>query len=241
MKYQKLLLGWFAFCAVAVAHQLAHQLAAIAQIPAADSDADATAPPLNLAPELIDQSPVLQRWMQAVPDVRADIRRDPSFVTRFQAGYSFFPSSEGSSGFAVGVEDWFVGTTPLTVSADYQQNDEGTRQAYGADLHYYVLPLGDYFNVAPILGYRHAESGDDYSVSGANVGVRLRLVPSRTGAADITLDQSWIVGDSESLGITQLNVGYAMTQNLRLSTDLEWQRTADQGDSRVGLNLEWSL
>jgi hypothetical protein len=237
MKYQKLLVGWLAFCAVTVSSQLT----AVAQIPAADSESDATTPPLNLAPELIDQSPVLQRWMQGVPDVRADIRHDPSFVTRFQAGYSFFPSSEGSSGFAVGVEDWFVGTTPLTVSADYQQNDEGTRQAYGADLHYYVLPLGDYFNVAPILGYRHAESGNDYSVSGANVGVRLRLVPSRTGAADITLDQSWIVGDSESLGITQLNVGYAMTQNLRLSTDLEWQRTGDQGDSRVGLNLEWSL
>ena len=31
------------------------------------------------------------------------------------------------------------------------------------------------------------------------IGVRLRLVPSRTGAADLTLDQSWIVGDSEGV------------------------------------------
>ena len=196
--------------------------------------------PLNLSPAVIEQSPVLQRWLEAIPDVQADIRNDPSFTTRVQAGYSFFPSSEGTGGFAVGVDDWFIGSTPLTVSADYQQNFRGDRQSYGADLHYYVLPLGRYFNVAPTLGYRHARAGDDYEVSGANVGVRLRFVPSRTGAADLTLDQSWVVGDSEGLGITQINVGYAFSQNLRLSTDLEWQRTADEGDSRVGISLEWS-
>ncbi len=196
--------------------------------------------PLNLTPEVIEQSPVLQRWLEAIPDVQADIRNDPSFITRVQAGYSYFPSSDGTGGFILGVEDWFVGDTRLTVSADYQQNFRGDRQAYGTDLHYYVLPLGGYFNVAPTLGYRYASAADDYQVSGANVGVRLRVVPTRTGAADLTLDQSWVVGDSEGLSITQLNVGYAITQNLRLSTDLEWQRTADEGDSRVGINLEWS-
>ncbi len=237
MKYQKFLVGWLAYSMVAVIHPVA----ALAQVSGPNSAADAPVTPLNLTPEAIEQSPVLQRWMQAVPDVRADIRNDPSFVTRFQAGYSFFPSSNGSDGFAVGIEDWFVGTTPLTVSADYQQNTEGTRQTYGADFHYYALPLGGYFNVAPIVGYRHAESDDEYSVSGANLGLRIRFVPSRTGAADLTLDQSWIVGDSEGLSVTQLNVGYALTQSLRVSTDLEWQRTADEGDSRVGVNLEWSL
>jgi len=197
--------------------------------------------PLNLSPKVIEQSPVLQRWLEEVPDIRSDIRNDPSFTTRLQAGYSFFPSSDGTGGFIVGVEDWFVGDTPLTVSADYQQNFRGDRQAYGVDLHYYLLPLGGYINVSPILGYRHAEAADDYNLDGANVGVRLRVVPSRTGAADITLDQSWLVGDSERLSITQLNVGYAITQELRLSTDLEWQGTDDFGDSRVGVNLEWAL
>jgi len=203
--------------------------------------------PLNLSPDVIEQSPVLQRWLEAVPDVRSDIRNDPSFTTRIQAGYTFFPSSDGTSGFIIAVDDWFLGDTPLTVSADYQQNFEGDRtasnrrEAYGADLHYYLLPLGGYFNASPILGYRSVTSGDDYRVNGANVGVRVRFVPSRTGAADITLDQSWVVGDSEGLSITQLNVGYAITQDLRLSTDLEWQSTADEGDSRVGVNLEWSL
>lgn len=209
--------------------------------PSRGSDGEA----LNLTPEVIEQSPVLQRWIEAVPDIRADIRNDPSFVTRLYAGYSVFPSSDNTSGFVVGIEDLFIADTPLTLSADYQQNIDSNvtnrRQAYGADLHYYLLPLGDYFNVAPTLGYRYAESGTDYAVSGANVGVRLRFVPSRTGAADITLDQSWIVGDSEGLSITQINVGYAVTKDLRLSTDLEWQRTADEGDSRVGINLEWSL
>ena len=209
-----------------------------------------TAPvmPLNLSPETIEQSPVLQRWLESFPDVQSDIRNDPSFTTRIQAGYTFFPSSGGTSGFVFSVDDVFLGDTPLTVSADYQTNftsggtsSEQYRLAYGADLHYYLLPLGGYFNISPIVGYRRAESGNDYNIDGAHVGVRARFVPSRTGAADITLDQSWLVGDSERLNITQLNLGYAITQDLRLSTDFEWQRTPDEGDSRVGINLEWSL
>ena len=201
-----------------------------------DTDSDSE---LNLTPDVIEQSPVLQRWLESVPDISEDIRNDPSFVTRVQAGYSYFPSSDGTSGFAVGVEDIFFGDTPLTLSADYQQNFGGDRQAYGANLHYYVLPLGGYVNLSPIAGYRYARTDGDYSVGGANLGVRLRVVPSRTGTADITVDQSWIVGDSEGLSVTQVNVGYALYRNLRLSTDLEWQRTADEGDSRVGVNLEW--
>lgn len=200
-----------------------------------------TADSLNLPPDVVEQSPVLQRWLNEVPDVADDIRHDPSFATRLQVGYTTFPSSSGTDGFAAGVEDIFLGQTPLTLSADYQQNFEGDRTAYGADLHYYVLPLGSYFNVSPIVGYRHAESGNNYNIDGANLGVRLRLIPSRTGAADVTLDQSWVVGDSESLTVTAINVGYAVTQDLRLSTDLEWQSTSNGGDSRVGINLEWML
>ena len=202
---------------------------------------DAPDAPLNLSPETIEQSPVLQQWIEEIPNVRSDIRSDPSFRTKLQVGYSFFPSSDGTSGFVVSVDDVFIGDTALTVSADYQQNFRGDRTAYGADLHYYVLPLGSYINLSPIVGYRHADSADDYSVDGANLGVRVRFVPSRTGAADFTVDQSWVVGDSEGLSVTHLNFGYALTSNLRLSTDLEWQSTADEGDSRVGVNLEWSL
>lgn len=230
MRYPNLIAGW------TVAMGL---LTATAQ---ADPPAADTAPvPLNLSPAVIEQSPVLQRWLEAVPDVQADIRNDPSFTTRVQAGSTFFPSTDGTGGFVIAVEDWFIGHLPLTVSADYQQNYRGDRQAYGADLHYYVLPLGGYFNVAPTVGYRAAKSAEYYHVNGANVGVRLRFVPSRTGAADLTLDQSWVVGDSQGLSITQLNLGYAIAPDLRLSTDFEWQNTADKDDSRVGINLEWAF
>lgn len=229
MRYLNLMASWLGAMGL---------LTAAAQ---ADTPADTDPATLNLSPEIIEQSPVLQRWLEAVPDVQADIRNDPSFTTRVQVGTTFFPSTDGTGGFAIAVEDWFIGRTPLTVSADYQQNYRGDRQAYGADLHYYLLPLGGYFNLAPTVGYRTAKSAEDYDVSGANVGVRLRFVPSRTGAADLTLDQSWVVGDSQGLSITQLNLGYAIAQDLRLSTDLEWQSTADKNDSRVGINLEWAF
>jgi hypothetical protein len=262
MKYQKVLLGWMALSAISQisvglvpVNAQAVPAPSTVDSPPAAPEADPSAPDLltpnlptaapeapRLPPEIIQQSPVFQRWQQEIPDVSQDIRSEPSFVTRVYGGYSVFPSSGNSSGFIIGVEDWFIGQSPVTLSADYQQNlgaEGNRRQAYGADLHYYVLPLGSYFNVSPIVGYRHADSAGEYSISGANLGVRLRFVPSRTGAADLTLDQSWIVGDSEGLSITQLNVGYAITPQLRLSTDLEWQSTADEGDSRVGVNLEW--
>lgn len=256
MKYQNLMVWWASFLigsvgvsVVFTATALADSLDAVApnapQSPDASQALDTSQAPLNLTPEVIEQSPVLQRWLEAVPNVQSDIRNDPSFKTRLQVGYSSLPSSGGSDGFAVGIEDLFVGQSPLTISADYQQNFEGDRQAYGADLHYYVLPLGGYVNVAPIIGYRAAKSTNNATnnidINGANLGIRLRFVPSRTGAADITLDQSWVVGDSESLSVTQLNLGYAITNDLRISTDLEWQSSASRGDSRVGINLEWAL
>ncbi|MEL6882573.1 MAG: hypothetical protein AAFP09_18765, partial [Cyanobacteria bacterium J06607_10] len=41
-----------------------------------------TADSLNLPPDVVEQSPVLQRWLNEVPDVADDIRHDPSFATR---------------------------------------------------------------------------------------------------------------------------------------------------------------
>lgn len=234
------LAGWLLLC---IALSAARPAPAQAAEPPNNDPANdpAIADSISLPPEVIEQSPVLQRWLQSVPNVQSDIRNDPSFTTRIQAGYTFFPSSDSTGGFIVGVDDVFFGEMPLTLSADYQQNFRGDRTAYGVDLHYYVFPLGNYFNLSPIVGYRHAESGSDYQIDGAHVGLRARFVPSRTGAADLTVDQSWIVGDSESLNITQVNLGYAITPDMRISTDFEWQSTPDDGDSRVGVNLEWSL
>lgn len=203
-----------------------------------DSDSE---PELDLDPEIIEDSPVLQRWREEVPDLLSEIRRDPSFRTRLRLGYSQFPANEQAAGFNVGVEDAFLGHTGLTVSANYQRTFNGERESYGGDLHYYVLPLGSSINVAPVLGYRHIAT-DRYTTDGVNLGARIRLVPSRTGAADVTFTQSWVApGSSEEVGISTLSLGYAVTPNIRISTDLEKQNASRRKDSRIAIVLEWML
>jgi hypothetical protein len=196
---------------------------------------------IDLDPAVIQDSPVLQRWLEEVPDVRSEIRRDPSFRTRLRLGYSQFPAHQQAAGWHIGIEDLLIGGTGLTVSGNYQGSFNGDRQAYGGDLHYYVLPLGNSFNVAPVLGYRHLQT-DRYGTDGVHVGFRLRWVPSRTGAADITLTQGWVApGSSDEVGISTLSLGYAVTDQLRISTDLEKQNAPAQKDSRVAIGLEWML
>lgn len=194
---------------------------------------------IDLDPKLIETSPVLRRWLQQVPNVLEDIKHDPSFRTRVRVGYSQFPSTDDAAGWNIGVEDALIGQTGLTVSADYQATFNGKREAWGADLRYYVRPLGSYVNVAPVVGYRHLET-TRYSTDGVNLGVRLLVVPSRTGAADIALTQSWVSpGSDEEVGLTTLSVGYALTRHLRLSTDFQKQNAPQRKDSRVGISLEW--
>jgi hypothetical protein len=66
------------------------------------------------------------------------------------------------------------------------------------------------------------------------------LALSRTGAADVSLTQSFVSpGSNEEVGITTLSVGYAITRNLRLSTDIQKQNSREDKDSRVGIVLEW--
>ena len=191
---------------------------------------------LDLSPD-IKGSPVLQRWLRQVPNILEEIAKDPSFRTRLRLGYH--PSTEQAGGVNVGVEDVFIGRTGLTVSGEYQAAFSGERTAYGGDLRYYVRPLGSYINVAPVVGYRHLET-DAYLTNGVNVGVRLLLVLSRSGAADISLTQSWVApGTDQEVGLTTLSVGYAFTRNLRLSTDIQQQNARQSKDSRVGIVLEW--
>lgn len=194
---------------------------------------------LDINPEIIRNSPVLQRWRREVPDVLGDIKNDPSFPTKVRLGVSYFPSTDQAIGFHVGVEDIFIGRTGLTVSGEYQAAFNGEREAYGADLRYYLRPLGSYINIAPVVGYRFLET-DSYSTEGVNLGAKLLLVLSRGGAADISLTQSWVSpGAREEVGLTTLSVGYAVTRHLRLSTDIQFQNSREDKDSRVGLILEW--
>ncbi|WP_155834660.1 hypothetical protein [Leptolyngbya sp. PCC 6406] len=199
---------------------------------------------IDIDPAIIESSPVLRRWLQSIPDVAADIRHDPAFRPRLRVGYAQFPSNNQTSGFYLGVQDFFVGRTPLTLSADYSQNanrDGDHRASYGIDAQYYLLPLGWYGNVAPVLGYRHLDT-PTYTVEGLNVGFRIVLIPSRTGAADLALTQTWVApGTQNVVGLTTFSVGYAVTSQLRISTDIQTQNAPGRQDSRVGVFLEWML
>ncbi|GBF54331.1 hypothetical protein N0824_02195 [Microcystis sp. 0824] len=194
---------------------------------------------LDLDPKIRQESPVLERWLEKIPDIAEDIRRDPSFRTRIRLGYAEFPSRDNSSVVILGVEDVFFGQTSLTLSGDYQTAFNGKRTAIGANLQYYLLPLGDYVNLASMVGYRYIQTGN-YSTDGLNLGLKLKLALSRTGAADITVSQSFISpgGDNE-VGLTTLSLGYAITSNLRLAADIQAQNSRARKDSSLGILLEW--
>ncbi len=178
---------------------------------------------LDLDPKVIQNSPVLQRWQKRIPNVADEIKNDPSFRTRLRIGYS------SASELQLGVEELRIDRTNFTTSANYQASN------WGADLHYYVRPLGSYINVAPVIGYRHLSTSD-----GANLGIRALFVLSRGGGADISVTQSWVAPFSASeTGLTTLSIGYALTHNLRISTEFHKQNSPIRKESRIGIGLEW--
>ena len=195
---------------------------------------------LDLSPEIMENSPVLQRWHKEVPDLLEEIKNDPSFRTRIRLGYNQFPSSNNTSGLGIGIEDLFIGKSSLTLSGDYETSFNN-RQSGGVNANYYLLPLGSYINIAPVVGYRYIQT-NDYHTQGMNVGAKIMLALSRSGAADLAFSQSFISpGSDNEVGISTLSVGYALTKNLRISTDLQQQNSRAQKDNRVGLYLEWML
>ncbi|NEQ99023.1 MAG: hypothetical protein F6K30_20280 [Cyanothece sp. SIO2G6] len=196
---------------------------------------------LDLDPAIIDHSPVLQRWLEDVPDIQADLKRDPSFRSRLRLGYTT-DTSDQEGGIAVGVEDIFVGQTGLTISGDYRTNFSNADEQYGIDLHYYLLPLGHRVNIAPVVGYRSIAQGSQ-DTEGVNVGVQLMIVPSSTGAADVSLSQTWVNLGSDRQVVSRftLSAGYAITQHLRLSSDIHIQTSDQDQNTTVGLLLEWPL
>jgi hypothetical protein len=194
---------------------------------------------IDIDPAILRSSPVLQKWLKGIPDVGNDIQTDPSFRTRVKVGYSQYPSAGQSGGYHFAVDDLFIGRSGLSASANYNSSSNGNRTAYGADVQYYLLPLGGYINVTPLVGFRHLAT-DRYNRDGLNLGVKLMLVPSRGGGGDISLSQSWVgLGGSTETGLTTLSVGYALTHNLRLSTDIQQQNARENYDSRVGFGIEW--
>ncbi|MGK7881479.1 MAG: hypothetical protein AB4060_15480 [Crocosphaera sp.] len=193
---------------------------------------------LDLPPEVINNSSVLQRWMKEVPNVLEDINHDPSFRTRIGIGYAEFPSTQHDGGINISVNDIFIGRTGLTVSGDYETSF-GKRDAGGVNLQYYLLPLGYYVNVAPVVGYRSI-STNNYSEDGVNIGGKIIFPLSRSGAADLSFTQTFISpGEDDEVGVTNVSFGYAITKQIRLATEIEKQNSRVKKDSQFSIILEW--
>lgn len=243
---QLILLG----CPIAPQGAIAGPVCQASALPEGNSPPEIQAPnldqiqatPLDLDPAILDHSPVLQRWLQQVPEVEAEMRDRPAFLPRLRASYTQFPSREEGGGWQVGVEDIFlVPGTGLAAGADYGQTGTGDLQSYGVEARYYLLPLGGYLNLAPTLGYRSLAT-PAYSSAGVSLGLRLAVIPSRGGGTDLSLSQQWVApGQEEEAGLTTVSLGYALTPQLRLGTDWQWQRSSLGQDNRWGLGLEWLL
>jgi hypothetical protein len=94
---------------------------------------------LEIDRQVIESSPVLQRWLEKPPDLLEDIYHTPSFNTKLRLGIT---SRNNSFGVEAGVEDLFLGQAPLTVSGSYQTEFSGRESELQANIRYYVLPLG---------------------------------------------------------------------------------------------------
>lgn len=196
---------------------------------------------LDLPPETFENSPVLQRWAQSgVPDVLQSIRDEPSFQTRFRLGYAQFPSNHHQGGISVGIEDlFFQKAFPLTLSAEGQTTFAGDRTAVATRTNYYLLPLGNRFNIAPTVGYQ-TFSGEDYEREGLEVGAKLQLNLSRSGASTISLSQQFVnIATPEEMGVTTLNAAYALTRHWRVATEFQKHNSTAAKESKVGFFLEW--
>jgi hypothetical protein len=211
--------------------------AAIAQTTPGTSP-NSVATELNLDKDIIEGSPVLRRWLADPPDVLYDIYNSPSFNSKLKLG---FTSRDNSLGFEVGVDDVFLGKSPLTISAGYQREFTGKEDNFEANVRYYLLPLGSYFNVAPQVGYRSINIVDLGNVSGLDLGLQGILVLS-PHSSDLRLSQTFTaIGSNTEASITTLSASYAITRKLRLGSNIQWRRSPIRYDSRVGFVLELAL
>jgi hypothetical protein len=191
--------------------------------------------PLDIPPQ-IRNSPTLQKWLNQAPDIRREIANDPSFRTRFQVGYSRFTQAN-TNAVTIGLEDLRLGRTPVTLSSYFSRG--GAITSFGVDAQTYLLPLGGYVNIAPVVGWRSISTSNTQN-QGLNVGAKLMLIPSRGGGADVALQQTWInVGTDREVGIGKVYVGYAIASQLRLATTIERWQGRDISETRGSLLLEW--
>ncbi len=193
---------------------------------------------VDVDPRLIQDSPVLQRWLVNPPDLLSDIYYAPIFGTKLRVGGI---SRDNRLGLDLGIEDVFIGSSPVTLSGSYQTLFPTLESSFDLKARYYVLPLGSYFNIAPQVGYRQLNALDARSVSGVEVGLQGILVLSPR-SADLRFSHGFtnFATDSE-LSITAVTASYALGRNLWVGSKIEWRRSPIQSDSRVGIMLEINL
>jgi hypothetical protein len=194
--------------------------------------------PENKAVNQIENSPLLQRWLKQPPDLLQEIRETPSFNTK--VGLKLI-SRDQNLGFAIALDDLFIGRSPLTFSAGFEQEFARSSSNLDLNLRYYLLPLGDYFNLAPQIGYRAVAIADQPFLSGLDFGIQgiFALSPR---SADIRIAQTWTsIGSNSEISTTKLSASYAILPQLRLGSSIQWQRSPIRADSRVGIGLEFSF
>ncbi len=189
---------------------------------------------LGLDGQILEDSPVLRRWLQNPPNLLEEIRNTPILPTRLQAGF------ESSSHWRVSLQDLRLADR-LTLSGDYRQSsqDPEARQ-YGSEMRYFLAPMGSTFNLAPQLGYRALEQ-ENRSLSGVSYGAFavLALAP---GAADLTGSYSWVAPQEPEEGqatLAELTAAYAISPSFRLSARYSLRNSTLTRESSLGFGVEW--
>jgi hypothetical protein len=190
-----------------------------------------TALDLELDANLIQSSPVLQRWLEDPPDLLSEMQNTPVLPTRIQAAVE-------TSAWSIGLQDLRIGQR-LTLSGDYRQSfDDPEDYQLSSSLRYYLSPLGNRFNLAPQIGYAQVEQADR-SLSGLQLGafVVIALAPK---SADITLSYNWIDSTNQSGTLAQITTAYALNASTRLAARYRWQNSTLSQDRNFAFVLEWT-
>ncbi|MEN9229829.1 MAG: hypothetical protein Q6L68_02890 [Thermostichus sp. DG02_5_bins_236] len=189
---------------------------------------------LGLDGQIVEDSPVLRRWLQNPPNLLEEIRNTPVLPTRLQANF------ESSSHWRIGLQDLRLADR-LTLSGDYRQSaDEPEDRQYGSEIRYFLAPIGSNFNLAPQLGYRALEQ-EDRSLSGMSYGA-FAVLAFAPGAADLTGSYSWILPREQQEGqatLAEVTAAYAISPSFRLSARYSLRHSTLTRESSLGFGVEW--
>lgn len=196
------------------------------------ADPSTTALDLELDANLIQSSPVLQRWLRDPPNLLDEIQNTPVLPTRIQAAVE-------TSAWSIGLQDLRIGQR-LTLSGDYRQSlDDPEDYQLSSSLRYYLSPLGSRFNLAPQIGYAQFEQSDR-SLSGLQLGAFM-VIALAPKSADITLSYNWIdSANNQSATVAQVTSAYALNASTRLAARYRWQNSTLSQDRNFAFVLEWT-